>query len=175
MTGIPPNVNDLGIALAGGGQLALTTGYPLMLASDPDGDYVVAHPIAIEQRRVEAGFGGTALTFTGPLDPAELKYFTVTFDVELTGADDAIVPDPGTVEGQSVFLTLSGPAVASGLLVHAHSQDQRSVTFWLKVSPSQQGRPQWAGAGELHTITVRVHTTRGQIFERDLAFRVKQL
>jgi hypothetical protein len=169
------NTLSVGFALAGGGQLALANGQILLLASDPEGELPMVHPIAIAQRTVEAGYGESALTFAGPLDPAELKYFTVKWEVELNAASDAIVPDNGTVEGQSVFLELSGPAIASGIQLHAFSQDEKSVTFWLKVDPSQKTRSQWNGTGETHTITVRIITIRGQIFERDIAFRVKQL
>ena len=164
-----------GIELGAGGQLALASGYVLLLATDPEGDYIVPHPLAIAQRTVEAGYGASALQFEGPLDPAELKYFTVRWDVELAAATDSIVPDDGSVEGQSVFLTLAGPAIASGIQIHAQSQDERSVTFWLKVDPSMQSRPQWNAQGELHIITVRIITVRGQVFERDISFRVKQL
>ena len=135
----------------------------------------MAHPIAIAQRTVEAGYGASPLTFEGPLDPAELKYFTVTWDIELQAAVDSIVPDNGTVEGQTVFLTLSGAAIAAGLQVHAFSQDERSVTFWLKVDVAQKNRAEWNGTGELHIITIRIITVRGQVFERDISFRVKQL
>jgi microcompartment protein CcmK/EutM len=164
-----------GIEYATKGQLALASGYLLLLVTDPEGELPMAHPIAIAQRTVEAGYGASPLTFEGPLDPAELKYFTVTWDTELQAAVDSIVPDNGTVEGQSVFLTLAEPAVATGIQVHAFSQDERSVTFWLKVEASQRGRTQWSGAGELHVITIRIITVRGQVFERDISFRVKQL
>ena len=175
LTEVQPVIVSLGIALASGGQLALASGHIVLLADDPEGELPVAHPLAIPQRTVEAGFGAEALQFEGPLDPAELKYFTIRWDVELTPANDSIVPDTGAIEGQSVFLTLSGPAVASGLQVHAFSQDDKSVTFWLKIDPAQQNRVQWMGTGELHIITVRVITVRGQVFERDVSFRVKQL
>lgn len=168
-------VLKVGIEYATKGQLALASGHILLLATDPEGELPVAHPIAIAQRTVEAGYGASPLTFEGPLDPAELKYFTVTWDTELQAAVDSIVPDNGTPEGQTVFLTLSGSAVAAGIQVHAFSQDERSVTFWLKVEPSQQSRTQWSGAGELHVITIRIITVRGQVFERDISFRVKQL
>jgi hypothetical protein len=168
-------VIKVGIEYATKGQLALASGHILLLAADPEGELPVAHPIAIAQRTVEAGYGASPLTFEGPLDPAELKYFTVTWDTELQAAVDSIVPDNGTPEGQTVFLTLSGAAVAAGIQVHAFSQDERSVTFWLKVEPSQQSRTQWSGTGELHVITIRIITTRGQVFERDISFRVKQL
>jgi hypothetical protein len=166
---------SVGIALADGSQLALADGYVLLLATDPEGELPLVHPLAIAQRTVEAGYGGNPLTFEGPLDPAELKYFTVTWDTELQAATDSIVPDNGTTEGQSVFLTLSGAAIAAGVQVHAFSQDSRSVTFWLKVDPAQKNREQWNGSGELHLITIRIITTRGQVFERDISFRVKQL
>jgi hypothetical protein len=164
-----------GIVMDDGSQLALASGYLLLLATDSGAYIPVPHPIAIAQRTVEAGYGAEALAFPGPLDPAELKYFTVTWDVELNAANDAIVPDDGTPEGQSVFLTLSGPAVAAGVQVHAFSQDSRSVTFWLKVADSQKTRTQWNGTGETHVITIRIITIRGQVFERDISFKVKQL
>lgn len=161
--------------MSDGSQLALASGYILLLATDPEGDLPVAHPIAIAQRTVEAGYGANPLAFEGPLDPAELKYFTVTWDTELNAANDSIVPDDGTEAGQSVFLTLSGAAVSAGIQVHAFSQDSRSVTFWLKVLESQRNRTQWNGVGETHIITISIITIRGQVFERDISFRVKQL
>lgn len=170
-----PYAIQAGIEYATKGQLSLANGYLLLLVTDPEGEVPMAHPIAIAQRTVEAGYGASPLVFEGPLDPAELKYFTVTWDTELQAASDSIVPDNGTIEGQSVFLTLSGAAVAAGVQVHAFSQDERSVTFWLKVEASQQSRTQWNGVGELHIITIRIITTRGQVFERDISFRVKQL
>lgn len=172
---LPEYAIPAGLMLANQSQLALASGYILLLASDPEGVYELVHPIAPPFRTVEAGFGADALVFQGPIDPSELKYFTVTWNTELGGTNDTIVPDTGIPEGQSVFLELAGPATASGVLIHAQSHDTTSVTFWLKIDPSMKNRPEWSGQGELHMITVRVITTRGQIFERQIGFRVRQL
>ena len=172
---LPEYAIPAGLMLANQSQLALASGYILLLASDPEGVYELVHPIAPPFRTVEAGFGAEALVFTGPIDPSELKYFTVTWNTELGGTNDTIVPDTGIIEGQSVFLELAGAAIASGVLIHAQSHDTTSVTFWLKIDPAMKNRAEWSGQGELHMITVRVITTRGQIFERQVGFRVKQL
>lgn len=172
---LPEYAIPAGLMLANQSQLALASGYILLLASDPEGVYELVHPIAPPFRTVEAGFGAEALVFTGPIDPSELKYFTVTWNTELGGTNDTIVPDTGIIEGQSVFLELAGAAIASGVLIHAQSHDTTSVTFWLKIDPAMKNRAEWSGQGELHMITVRVITTRGQIFERQIGFRVRQL
>ena len=147
--------------LMDGGDFLLMTGGPLILAEDTAVDI---HYVAPFWRLANAGNGTSAVSWTGPLDPNGLYYFTIDWSTELGATLDTIF----TVE-----TTLSPTAIVAGLLIHAETFDTTSVTVWLKVDPAMQSSNAWT-KGETHKINSRITTERGQIFDRAINLTVKQ-
>lgn len=146
------------------GYLTLKSGGKALLKGDPG---AVTHVIAPPWRTIDVGNGQTDnLAFASPLDPAEVKYYTLDWSTELDGTSDSI--------SLSDF-TLSPTAIAAGLLIHALSNDAKRVTVWLKIDGSLQSDARWSGAGETHSMQTRITTVKGQAFERTVRVTVKQL
>lgn len=146
------------------GYLALKLGGKILLGGDPG---AVSHLLAPPWRTVDTGNGQTVnITFASPLDPQELKYYTIDWATELDGTQDAIATSD---------FALSPTAIAAGLMLHATTNDTRRVTVWLKVDPAVQSSFLFEGNGEIHTMTTRITTVGGQIFERTIRLSVRQL
>lgn len=148
------------LSLANGGLLLLADGGQLLLATDLD----EMHIRAPNHRTVNAGTGTTAVAWTVPLDPNALLDFTMSWTDETSLADDTIL---------TAVVELSDQAKAAGLLIHAESHDDSTVTSWLKVDPEFQDSPTWNAPGETHSIKCRITTPKGRTHERTFSFTVR--
>lgn len=148
--------------LLDGGDFLLMTGGLLMLAED---DAVDIHYVAPAWRRANAGDGISQVSWSGPLDPNGLYYFTIDWSQELTATGDAIF---------STVTVIDSAAVVAGLIIHAETFDATTVTIWLKVDPALQGSALWNDPGETYLINSRINTERGQIFDRSIKLTVRQ-
>lgn len=148
------------LLLATGGVLLLANGGQFLLASDSE----KMHTRAPTFRTVQAGTGTVASGWTVPLDPNALLDFTISWSEEMTGGADTIL---------TAVITLSQQATAAGLLVHAESHDDDSVTAWLKVDTDFQQANDWNGPGETHTLSCKVTTPKGRTHDRTFTFTVR--
>lgn len=142
--------------------VAQVTGRPV----DPLNDPGVAHVLAPPWRTVDFGDGTTITNWLGPLDPFELKAYTINCGKELDGVSSVI---------SDVTLELSSLAVLAGLKIFARTNDGRNITIWLYVDEQDRVKSNWNGLGELHTITCKITSSRGQIFERIIGLTIKKL
>lgn len=153
----------MALLLKQGGYLLRKAGGKILLQGDPG---AVAHVLAPSWRTVDMGNGqGGALAFAAPLDPSEIKEYTLNWATEANGANDRIATSA---------LVLSSQAIVAGLMVHSTTNDNTSVTVWLKVDPALQGSAAWA-EGETHVLTSKVTTLGGRVFERTASVTVRQL
>lgn len=134
----------------------------LLLKGDPGAVY---HMIAPTWRRADFGNGTTSVAWTSPLDPSELKAFTIDASTELDGIADKIA---------MVDLTLSGLAAIAGLRIYGVTNDDRMVTVWFNVDEAERAKPAWNPPGETHTITCTITSMNGHIFERTVSLRISQ-
>lgn len=141
---------------------AQVTGRPV----DPLNDPGVAHVLAPPWRTVDFGDGTTITNWLGPLDPFELKAYTINCGKELDGISSVI---------SSVTIDLSSLAILSGLKIFARTNDTRNITIWLYVDEQDRVKSNWNGPGELHTITCKITSSRGQVFERIIGLTIKKL
>jgi hypothetical protein len=148
------------LQLATGGVLLLANGGQFLLASDLDD----MHIRAPSWRTVLAGTGTSAGIWTAPLDPNGLLDFTISWSDEMSGGNDTILTS---------VISLDAQAVAAGILIHAESHDDDSVTCWLKVHADYQTSADWNPPGEIHRISCRVTTPMGRIHDRTFLFTVK--
>lgn len=142
--------------------VAQITGRPV----DPINDPGVAHVLAPPWRTVDFGDGTTTTNWLGPLDPFELKIYTINCGKELDGISSVI---------SKVTLDLSSLAVLAGLKIFARTNDSRNITAWLYVDEEDRVKSNWNGRGELHTITCKITSSRGQVFERTIGLTIKKL
>lgn len=142
--------------------IAQVTGRPV----DPLNDPGVVHVLAPPWRTVDFGDGTTITNWLGPLDPFELKAYTIDCGKELDGISSVI---------SSVTLDLSSLAVLAGLKIFARTNDGRNITIWLYVDEQDRVKSNWNGPGELHTITCKITSSRGQVFERIIGLTIKKL
>lgn len=142
--------------------VAEVTGRPV----DPINDPGVAHILAPPWRTVDFGDGTTATNWLGPLDPGELKAYTVNCSKEL----DAV-----SAQISKISMEMSGLAVLAGLKIFARTNDTRNVTIWLYVDEDDRVKSNWNPPGELHTLTCTITSSRGQVFERTIGLKIKQL
>jgi hypothetical protein len=141
---------------------AQVTGRPV----DPLNDPGVAHVMAPPWRTVDFGDGTATTNWLGPLDPSELKAYTIDCGKELDGISSAI---------SSVTTDLSSLAVLAGLKIFARTNDGRNITIWLYVDEQDRAKSNWNGPGELHTTTCKITSSRGQVFERIIGLTIKKL
>lgn len=142
--------------------IAQVTGRP----ADPLNDPGVVHVLAPPWRTVDFGDGTTITNWLGPLDPFELKAYTIDCGKELDGISSVI---------SNVTLELSSLTILAGLKIFARTNDGRSVTIWLYVDEQDRVKSNWNGPGELHTITCKITSSRGQVFERIIGLTIKKL
>lgn len=146
------------------GYLTLKMGGKMLLKGDPG---AIIHLLGPQWRTVDAGNGqSTAITFSSPLDPQEIKYYTIDWTVEMAGTSDTIATSD---------LTLSPAATAAGVTIRATTNDTSKVTLWLTIADDMKSASQWQGAGETHTLSNRITTTAGQIFERTIRLIVRHI
>lgn len=141
---------------------AQVTGRPF----DPLNNPGVSHIIAPPWRTVDFGDGTTATNWLGPLDPGELKAYTINCAKEL----DAV-----SAQISKIGMDLSALATTAGLRIYARTNDSRNITVWFYVNESDRVKTNWNAPGELHTLTCTITSSRGQIFERTIGLTIKQL
>lgn len=151
------------LLLRQGGRLRLRGGGVLLLQTQASGP----HPRAPAPRSVSAGFGLTTLTWTRPLDPHEVIFYSIDWSEELDGTSDSI-------SSEGSFWVLSGTAIAAGILIPdgANSHDSQSATVWLTIDESRRNDVSWL-AGQTHVLTHRVVTVGGQTLERVINLTVR--
>ncbi len=153
----------MALLLKQGGYLRTKSLDKILLIGD---DGAVVHVLAPAWRTADAGNGTGAVSFPAPLDPSELKAYTINWATEMDGIGDRIATSA---------LVLDPLAVSAGLMVHATTNDQRNVTVWFKVADSEKGNARWGGQGETHRLTSTVTAMGGQVFERTVSLTVRQL
>lgn len=154
----------MALLLKVGGYLLRKAGGKVLLQGDPG---AVPHVLAPSWRTADMGNGQTtSIAFASALDPSEIKEYTCNWATETNGANDRI---------DTSSLSLSSQAIVAGVLIHATTNDNTSVTVWLKVDAALQGSNAWNGDGEAHTLVSRITTLGGRVFERTAAYTVRQL
>ena len=153
----------MALLLKQGGYLRTATFGKMLLIGD---EGAVVHVLAPAWRTADAGNGTGAVGFPSPLDPSELKAYTINWATEMDGIGDRIA---------SSSLTLDPLAVAAGLMVHSTTNDQRNVTVWFRITDAEKGNARWNGQGETHRLTSTVTAMGGQVFERTVSITIRQL
>lgn len=153
----------MALLLQQGGYLRTQDFGKILLIGD---DGAVVHVLAPAWRTADAGNGTGTVAFPSPLDPAEMKAYTINWSIEMDGAGDRIATST---------LTLDPVAVSAGLEIHATTNDQKNVTVWFRVADGETTNARWNGAGEVHRFTSTVTTMGGQTFERTISLPVRQL
>jgi hypothetical protein len=153
----------MALLLLQGGYLRTQTAGKILLTGD---DGAVVHVLAPPWRTADAGNGTGTVAFPSPLDPSELKVYTINWAVEMDGIGDRIATS---------VLALDPVAVTAGLLIHATTNDQKNVSVWFKVADAEKASPRWNGAGETHRLTSTVTAMGGQVFERTVSLPIRQL
>lgn len=153
----------MALLLMQGGYLRTQTAGKILLIGD---EGAVVHVLAPPWRTADAGNGTGVVAFPSPLDPSELKAYTINWATEMDGIADRI---------SSSVLTLDPLAVSAGLAIHSTTNDQKNVTVWLKVADAEKANARWSGQGETHRLTSTVTAMGGQLFERTVSVTVRQL
>lgn len=153
----------MALVLGNGSYLLLFGGGKLLLDGDPG---AISHALAPSWRTVNLGNGTTTVTWTNPLDPNELKNYTIDCSVEMDGISNRIA---------SVSLVLSPLAVAAGLRIYGITNDMTNITVWFQIDEDERNHPGWEPPGEIHTLLCTVNAMDGQIFERTIALPIRRL
>lgn len=153
----------MALLLMQGGYLLKQDGGKILTVGD---DGAVVHVLAPQWRTADAGNGSGLVSFPSPLDPSELKAYTINWATEMNGINDRIATS---------VLTLDPLAIAAGLMIHSTTNDQTNVTVWFKIDDDEKANPRWNGVGETHRVTSTVTAMGGQIFERTASLTIKQL
>jgi concanavalin A-like lectin/glucanase superfamily protein/parallel beta helix pectate lyase-like protein len=127
---------------------------------------IIQHVNAPAWRTADFGDGNSRVVWRSPLDPGEKKAYTINCGTELSDITNRI---------EIVNISLSGLAILAGLRIRAMSYDRSNITLWLEINPADQVKPNWSGAGEVHTMTCTIDVTDGQRFERDVSLQIKQI
>lgn len=136
--------------------------------SVPQGEHpTLPHMRAPAWRTADFGDGSAPVNWLAPLDPSELKAYTIDCSRELTSSRTSRI--------MGISVQLSGLAIAAGLRIYGSSSDDTHVTIWFDLVESERVKVNWNPPGEVHTIVCRITASDGQIYERDAHLRVRQL
>jgi DNA mismatch repair protein MutH len=119
----------------------------------------------------------TAIPFTRPMDPADIRDFVITLT---QGSGDAAFLQTG--EGVAAYtLALTAESALAGLLIKTDSGYSTSLTgllihFWLAVAAGNQSDPGFSGSGLTLGLELTVTTTNTppRIMQRTFAVMVAQ-
>jgi hypothetical protein len=125
----------------------------------------VPHINAPPWRTADFGTGSSRVAWPSPLDPGEVKAYTLDCSLEVGEANSI----------QAFAATLSAEAAVSGLRIQAKSSDRTNVTLWLKINPPDRSSVTWSGSGKSSYLTCAVDVSDGQHFERDVTLQIRQL
>lgn len=153
----------MALLLGSSGYLLLHSGGQLLLIGDPGAVY---HTIAPIWRTANFGNGTTTVSWPSPLDPSEIKNYSIDCRVEMDGISSRI---------SAVQVALSPLAVTAGLMIYGVTNDASFVTMWFMIDLSEQQKPNWTPPGEVHTVTCTVTSMDGEIFERTISLTIRQL
>lgn len=102
-----------------------------------------------------------------PLDPKEVKDYTLGFEPELTARN----PIDSLTDAD---WALDAAAIAAGIEIHASSLDGQTATVWLKVAEAQQGSALFDDPGTTFTADVTAISTNGRTYHRTCQFTVQK-
>lgn len=152
----------MALLLEQGGYLLLAGGGKILLQGDPG---AVPHVLAPPWRTASAGTTNTTAAWPQPLDPSELKYYTVDWSGELDATGDRIL---------SSLVTPSDLATLAGLRIRSETNDNTRVTIWFEIDAADRNKADW-NAGQVHHVTSTITTMGGQVLERTVSLRVQHL
>lgn len=153
----------MALLLGSSSYLLLHSGGRILLIGDPG---AVHHTIAPIWRTANFGNGTTAVSWSSPLDPSELKNYSIDCSVEMDGIGSRI---------STVQVALSPLAVTAGLMIYGVTNDASFVTMWFVIDLLEQQKPNWDPPGEVHTVTCTVTSMDGEVFERTISLIIRQL
>lgn len=153
----------MALLLGSSGYLLLHSGGQILLSGDPGAVY---HTIAPIWRTANFGNGTTTVSWPSPLDPSELKNYSIDCSVEMDGIGSRI---------STVQVALSPLAVTAGLMIYGVTNDASFVTVWFMIDPLERVKPNWDPPGEVHTVTCTVTSMDGEVFERTISLIIRQL
>ena len=153
----------MALLLGDGSYLLLGDNGKILLTGDQGAVY---HTLSPAWRTLAYGNGTTSLSWTSPLDPSEMKNYTINCSQELDGISSRIA---------NVDLDLDLLSVAAGLQIYGMTNDATNVTVWFNIDAAERTKPNWNPPGEVQVMRCTVTALDGHIFERTIALSVMQV
>lgn len=105
-------------------------------------------------------------TWEDPLDPLEVKDYSLDASDEMAASLDAI---------SSATWALEPAAIAAGVMIHSSSHDTDGATVWLKVAPGSETSVLWDDPGTALVVAATIVTQGGRTYHRSCQFTGQRL